>query len=142
MGSKSAIDATTQLESVYLTGEIYYRNRQVVDGTRHDELGGMAMAGWMFWAPYLELAARVSMIDPNLSRAGDFRQVYDVGLNVYPAANNLKLELRYTLAINDAATQGGVPNDVPLAVSGPVSPVTIPAGEPVHTVGLWGQLYF
>lgn len=136
-------DATVQFESVYLSGEVYYRNRRTVDGSRHDELGAMGVAGWMFWAPYLELAARFSLIDPDLSTPGTFRQTYDAGLNFYGAGNALKLELRYTLAISDADFRaGGVPNDVPGYTGPPISPVTIPGGLAVHTVGLWGQLYF
>ncbi len=129
-------DVSMQFEGVYLTGEFYFRHRNILSNgaggsSSHDEMGGMGMAGWMFWAPYLEVAARFSMIDPNLGRAGDFRQVYDVGLNLYPAGNNVKLELRYTASINDATQSGSVDG----------ASFTIPSGQTVHTVGLWLQMY-
>lgn len=104
----AAADITLQVESVYLTTELYYRNRRTVDGARHDEVGAMGMAGWMFVAPYLEAAARFSIVDPNVSIGGDFRGIYDIGVNVYPAGNNLRLEARYTVSLNDATVLGGV----------------------------------
>lgn len=125
-------DLTVQFESVYLSAEVYYRNRLTVDGARHDERGAMGIASWMFWAPYLEAALRFSLIDPSLAATADLRQVYDIGLNVYPAGNNLRLGVRYTASLNDAAFLGGSPGAV----------ITVPAGTLVHSVGLWAQLYF
>ncbi len=125
-------DATLQIESVYVSGELYYRNRQTIDGSRHHELGGMLMAGWMFFAPYLEVAARASFVDPNLSTDANFRQIYDLALNGYVAGNNLRAQLRYTVSINDAPLGGGVPGAF----------IVIPPGTVVHTGSLWAQLYF
>lgn len=132
-------DVSVQFETVYATGEVYYRNRRTVDGDRHGEAGGYGMIGWMFWAPLLEVAARFSMIDPDLARAGDFRQTYDLELNCYAAGNNLRFGLRYSAAINDA-TQN-------VAIGGSAGPsglpaVMIPGGSAIHSVSLWGQLYF
>ena len=117
-------DLSAQFESVYLTTELYYRNRLTADMNRHDEVGATGIASWMFLHPYLEAAVRFSLVDPNLANAGDFRQAYDVGINVYPAGNNLRFGLRYTASLNDA-------------IAGPV-----PAGTLVHTVSLWSQLSF
>lgn len=125
-------DAMAQFESFYLATEVYYRNRRVVDGTRHDEAGAMGIASWMFLHPYLEAVLRFSVIDPNLSNAADFRQVYDVGINAYAAGNNVRFGLRYTASSNDTTFPGGSPG----------APFTVPAGIWIHTVGIWSQLYF
>ena len=125
-------DVTAAFETVYLSTEVYFRNRMTVDGLRHDEVGAMGIASWMLLPPYLDVAARFSIIDPNLSVSGDLRQVYDAGINVYPAGNNLRLGLRYTASLNDATFLGGAPG----------APFMVPPGTLVHSVGLWSQLYF
>jgi hypothetical protein len=129
----AAADATLAVETLYLSGEIYYRNRRVEAGPTSDEIGATVTLGWMFLPPYVELAARGSLVDPNLLVQGDVRQVYDVVANFYPGGvNTLKLQLRYSLAINDA----------PITVGGPSAPTVISGGVPIHSGAVLAVLFF
>jgi hypothetical protein len=125
-------DVTIYGATVHFTAEGYLRSRRVATGDRHKERGLMATLGWMFFAPYLEMAARVSLIDPRVGVERDIRRVYDAELNYYHLGNTFRSGLRYTLANNQASAIGGAPGAV----------YTLPANETTHTVMLLTQLYF
>jgi hypothetical protein len=64
----------------------------------------------VFW-PYLELAGRFSYLDAETLTANRTKQssqtlVYEAALNVYPFANNLKVNLRYSYFDNPTAPAG------------------------------------
>ena len=92
----------------------------------------MATLGWMFFAPYLEMATRASFVDPQVGATRDVRRVYDVELNYYHLGNNAKLGLRYSLGHNQMPSPGGAPG----------LPFTVPANETIHTASLLTQVYF
>jgi hypothetical protein len=126
-------DVTLAIETVYVTGEVYYRHRRVFGGASQDALGAMGMAAWMFFAPYLEAAIRASVLVPDIVVASELRQTYDVALHVFPlGANNLKLQVRYTLSI-DAA---------PLVTGTPETPWVVPGGTLVHSGSITTQFFF
>ncbi len=125
-------DLTVYGATVHFSAEAYLRSRRTVSGERHQERGIMATLGWMFFAPYAEMATRVSLIDPRVGTERDVRRVYDVELNYYHLGNNAKLGLRYSLTNNQMPSLGGAPG----------LPYTVPANETVHTGSLVTQLYF
>jgi hypothetical protein len=125
-------DATIAGEGVYLSAEGYLRSRRLATGESNEELGATGLVGWMFWAPYLEVALRLSYVDPNREAENDLRHVYEAQLNYYQFGNNLKLGLRYSWGNNQA----------PVTAAGPGASVILPAGTSVNTVSLWTQLYF
>lgn len=125
-------DVTVYGATVHFSAEGYLRSRRVVTGERHTERGLMATLGWMFFAPYLEMATRASLIDPRVGTPLDIRRVYDAELNYYHLGNNFRTGLRYSLANNQASSLGGAPGVA----------YTLPANETTHTVMLLTQLYF
>jgi hypothetical protein len=125
-------DLTVYGATVHFSAEAYLRSRRTVVGVRHQERGLMATLGWMFFSPYLEMATRMSLVDPRVGTARDIRRVYDVELNYYHLGNNAKLGLRYSLANNQSASPGGAPGSL----------FVVPANETIHTVSLLTQLYF
>lgn len=125
-------DVTIYGATVHFTAEGYLRSRRLVTGDRNKERGLMATLGWMFFAPYLEMAARASLVDPSVGAERDIRRVYDAELNYYHLGNTFRTGLRYTLANNQAASIGGAPGAL----------YTLPANETTHTVMLLTQLYF
>lgn len=125
-------DLTVYDATVHFSAEGYLRSRRTATGDRHQERGLMATLGWMFFAPYVEMATRMSIIDPQVGVRRDVRRVYDVELNYYHLGNNAKLALRYSLANNQMPAPGGAPG----------LPFIVPANETTHTVSLLTQLYF
>ncbi|UJR83448.1 porin [Sandaracinus amylolyticus] len=88
-------DVALQWETLALQAELYYRDATLVDGTTRDAIGGYAHLAWMFFRPYLEVAARVSVVDPDLASGGDVQRVIEGLINFYALGNHLKLQLRY-----------------------------------------------
>lgn len=80
-----------------LQAEYYYRNVDPGAGGPHQKgQGAYLHASSFVWFPYLELAARLSYVDPDVSTQHDHTLAYEGALNVYGLGNNLKLNLRYT----------------------------------------------
>lgn len=125
-------DLTIYGATVHFSAEGYLRSRRTAIGARHQERGLMATLGWMFFAPYLEMATRASFVDPQVGATRDVRRVYDVELNYYHLGNNAKLGLRYSLGHNQMPSPGGAPG----------LPFTVPANETIHTASLLTQVYF
>ncbi|AKF04038.1 porin [Sandaracinus amylolyticus] len=88
-------DVAAQWETLAFQAEIYYRDATLVDGTTRDAIGGYAHLAWMFFRPYLDVAARVSVVDPDLATAGDVLRVVEGLIDFYALGNHLKLQLRY-----------------------------------------------
>lgn len=90
-----------------LQGEFYYRHLDKgVPGPDIKAKGGYVHASSFVYWPYLELAARVSWVDPNERVKRDQTLAYEALANVYVFANNLKLNLRYTHFDNPAPAAG------------------------------------
>jgi hypothetical protein len=95
--------------------ELYYRDLDPGGGgPRLKSKGGYAHASaFVFW-PYLELAGRFSYLDADRLTASKTKQSsqtlgYEAALNVYPFANNLKVNVRYTYFDNPKAPVGKRP---------------------------------
>jgi phosphate-selective porin OprO/OprP len=88
-------DITLRYWRATLQAEGYYRFSDPKHTATFTSRGGYIHASsFVFW-PYLELAARVSYLDPNLDTPRDTTKAYEGMLNVYAFGNNLKLNLRY-----------------------------------------------
>jgi hypothetical protein len=125
-------DITMAGTGVYLSAEGYLRSRRLTNGETNEERGATGLAGWMIWSPHLEVAGRVSYIDPNRETKNDLRRVVDAQLNYYHFGNNLKLALRYSWANNQALIVGGVPG----------SPAIVGPDASVSTLALLTQVHF
>lgn len=104
-------DLQVRWETFSLQAELYYRATHLEDRTERDALGGYAHAAWMFWWPWVEVAARVSVLDTNLATGADLQTVYEGMVSFYGLGNHLKLSLRYAAAIAEQASlvAAGVP---------------------------------
>lgn len=89
-------DITLRYWYATLQAEGYYRFSDPKYTATFTSRGGYLHASsFVFW-PYLELAVRISYLDPNLDKPRDSTKAYEGMLNVYGFGNNLKLNLRYT----------------------------------------------
>jgi len=79
-----------------LQAEAYYRELQLGAGGSTQARGGHAHASVFIYHPYVEVAVRMSVVDPNDKTKGDVTRAYEGMLNLYAFGNNLKLNLRYT----------------------------------------------
>lgn len=116
-------DLQVRWDTLSLQAEVYYRATHFADGRENDALGGYAHAAWMFWWPWLEVAARVSVLDTNLATGADLQTVCEGMLSVYGLGNHLKLNLRYSATIQEQTTR-------------------VPGGTPVHAGTAQLQLMF
>lgn len=104
-------DLQIRAETVSFQAEIYYRATHRADRTERDAIGGYAHAAWMFWWPWLEVAARASVLDGDLGAADDLQTVLEGMLTFYALGNHSKLSLRYAAAIDERA-RGAIPRVV------------------------------
>jgi len=96
-------DLQIRWETLVLQAELYYRATHLADGTERDAIGGYAHAAWMFFWPWLDVAARVSVVDSDLGSAADLQTVYEAMVTFYALGNHLKLSLRYAAATSERA---------------------------------------
>jgi hypothetical protein len=88
-------DLTLRYWYATLQAEGYYRWVDPRNTATSVARGGYVHAScFVFW-PYLELAGRVSYLEPNMDKPRDSTHSYEAMLNVYGFGNNLKLNLRY-----------------------------------------------
>jgi hypothetical protein len=76
--------------------EAYHRETKRGEGGTVRSRGGYVHASAFCLPPYVELAARISYVDPNSEADSDQTLAYEAMLTLYGLANNLKLNLRYT----------------------------------------------
>jgi hypothetical protein len=88
-----------------LQAELYYRDAKLGSGVHTKSQGGYAHAAVFLLPPYIELAARVSYVDPNTDAEADETYAYEGMLSLYGFANNLKLNLRYARFDNPRANK-------------------------------------
>lgn len=96
-------DLQIRWETLVLQAELYYRATHFADGSERDALGGYAHAAWMVLWPWLDVAARVSVIDPDLAVDADLQTVYEALVTFYALGNHLKLSVRYAATTSERA---------------------------------------
>lgn len=89
-----------------LQAEAYYRQAKPGTGGTLKSQGGYVHASTFLYPPYIELAARVSYVDPDKETGKDQTLAFEGLLNLYGLANNLKLNLRYTRFDNPSTSTG------------------------------------
>jgi len=96
-------DLQIRWETLVLQAEIYYRATHLADGSEIDSIGGYGHVAWMFFWPWLDVAARVSVLDTYLARSADLQTVYEALVTFYALGNHLKLSVRYAAATSERA---------------------------------------
>lgn len=95
---------------VSLQAEWYHRDLTLgASGQRVRAQGGYVHLSGFLWWPYLETAARLSVVDPNELTRRDQTVIYEGALNLYGIGNHLKLHLRYAHFERPASMTGERP---------------------------------
>jgi hypothetical protein len=99
-------DLALYVDRFAFLGEVYYRDQQIIGGARVHAIGAYAQMGYYLAPARLELAARVSYVDPNRDAPLDSVHTYETALTGYVHGNHAKIALRYLFADANTSLSG------------------------------------
>lgn len=104
--------------------EGYMRWNTPLSGAQERAWGGYLQTSQMVIWPYLELAGRFNLVQPNVSAGASPLRSFEALITYYVLGNHLKLQARYTSLYN------------------PTSIASVPQGSNIHIATLQTQLSF